>query len=217
VKATAVWAELTANGLITSGNALPADADDPQLRQFFQTSSKGQFGMFLDPPTQALFSIGFEFKVHPPNIGSEPNVTFDLSRQMENKAWLRDTVSGWTPIPPQTFPANPDEPNDDSHSVDEDLTPRNDHIYSTDFINIPYLGPPADRIVKRGNFREFVRVRFDGAAFQNANGQVEGSRCSELIDWQMRGDILKNQGNWNYSIGGSNELKSGHTPLGNHP
>jgi hypothetical protein len=218
VKATAIWLEPGANGIITAGNAVPGNLDDATAKQTFQTLHDSKFGIFNASPgkSQFSYSIGFEFKVKPAGIGNEPGIKFDVSRQRETAAWIKDN-QGWFGNPAGAFPTTPDEPNDDNHTADEDNSPTNDHIYSLDNPSVPFLAAPTERIVKRGNFREFVRVRLDGQAFQNQNGTVEGSRCSNFQDWRMRGDISNSNGVWNLSPGGSNELQGGHVPLGNHP
>ena len=218
VKATAIWVDQGANGIITAGNAVPGNLDDATAKGTFQNAHDSKFGIFNASPGKAQFSysIGFEFKVKPAGIGNEPGIKFDVSRQRETAAWVKDN-QGWFGNPAGAFPTTPDEPNDDNHAADEDNSPTNDHIYSLDNPMVPFLPAPAERTVKRGNFREFVRVRLDGQAFQNQNGTVEGSRCSNFQDWRMRGDISNSNGVWNLSPGGSNELQGGHVPLGNHP
>ena len=218
VKATAIWVDPGANPIITAGNAVPGNLNDTTAIATFQNQHDSKFGIFNASPGKAQFSysIGFEFKVKPTGVGNEPGIKFDVSRQREIAAWVKDN-QGWFGNPAGTFPTTPDEPNDDNHSADEDNTPTNDHIYSLDNPIVPFLPAPAERTVKRGNFREFVRVRFDGQAFQNQNGTVEGSRCANFQDWRMRGDLSNSNGVWNLSPGGSNELQGGHVPLGAHP
>lgn len=225
VKATAIWVDPGANGIITTGNQVPQDLDDGTAFLTFQALHDSKFGIFNASPGKAQFSysIGFEFKVKPAGIGKEPDIKFDVSRQREDFLWILDT-NGWfdalaPPFPnrPTVFPTVPDEPTDDGNNDDEDNTPKNDHIYSIDNPRNQFYPVPAIRVVKRANFREFIRVRFDGKAFKNLNGVLEGSRCANFQNWRMRGDITKTNGVWSLSLGGSNELQGGHVPLGTHP
>ena len=224
VKATAVWVDPGANPIITAGNAVPGDLDDATAIGTFQNLHDSKFGIFNASPgkSQFSYSIGLEFKVKPAGIGNEPGIKFDVSRQKETAFWIKDQV-GWFSDPSKTtaFPAQADEPNDDNGRADEDNDPTSDLIYSLDNPFVPILQPQPpvvpERVVKRANFKEFVRIRFDGQAFQNQNGTVEGSRCSNFQNWRMRGDIGNSSGTWNLSPGGSNELQGGHVPLGAHP
>jgi hypothetical protein len=74
----------------------------------------------------------------------------------------------------------------------EDSTPQKDHLYSLDFPGpfFPQSYADKDQYVIRFNFREFVRVKFDGQPFGNQNGSIEGSRASDRIDWRSRIDLI---------------------------
>jgi len=225
VKATAIWVKPTVNGILTSGQ-LPDDADDPKIINAFEQILNGRFGieLLLPPISIANYSIGFEFEIFPNGAGSEPSVTIDLSRQRESILWLFD--GQWFGNPQENFPngdiPNGDIPNDDSLSEelfsDEDNTPKNHHIYSIDNPSIPFGNFAKNRVtraVKRGNFKEFVRIRFDRKPFSEENGVKQGSRSSDFLKWQFRGD-LSFDNIWNLTEG-QNILGAGHQPLGQQP
>ena len=221
VKATGIWAVAGVNdGIILTGGR-PDDLDGKDAKDTFQDFHASKFGIFDARPGKAEFyySIGLEFKVLPSGVGNQACVKFDLSRQKEQSSWVEDVTQGWVAGPTLPFPKTPDEPNDDASFADEDREPTNDHIYCLDnpAIPIPPPGAPSRRIVKRANFREFVRVKVNGRAFRNLNNEREGSRCSDFLAWRMRGDIKLNNGAWELTAGGSNELQGGHAPLGNNP
>lgn len=221
VQITAVWAQLTPNGLVNAGNGLPPawNMADAKAAATFQNILDSRFGTFDAQAAHGWFShaIGFEFQVKPDGIGNEPGVKFDISRQKESMAWiLRSGV--WERAEADQNYLTPDIPNDDKDNDDEDDQPKNNHIYSLDNVA---TGPPADptvsRVIQRGNFREFVRVRFDGKKFDNVNFRLEGSRCSDFVKWQMQEDLNQINGNWGHTLGGLMGLGGGHTPLGTHP
>ena len=225
IKATAVWAELTPNGMITTGNTLPNDLDDPIVQTTFANLHSSKFGIFDASPGkgQFSFSIGFEFVVKPAGIGNVPSVRFDVSRQREDFLWIQDNGGWFDRLGPPwgngsaVFPSTPDLPTDDDGRGDEDNTPTNNHIYSIDNPATQFYPAPAARVVKRANFREFVRVKLNGNDFVNQLNLVEGSRCSPFQNWRMRGDVTKTNNVWGPSAGGLNELTSGHESLGSHP
>ena len=150
-------------------------------------------------------AMEMQFTVGPPGIGNEPGIMFDITRQKESICWRFDFgkwienpvtmgEDGFTPVFPSNFPAGDEVPNDDSpnHSQqDEESSPTDNHIYSRD---MPGRRDDSSTLLGydiRFNMFEFVRVKLDGGAFDNNNGQVEGSRCSLKVPWQSRMELLQ--------------------------
>jgi len=118
-------------------------------------------------------------------------VKFDVTRQKEKRSWkiVGTTV---TQLDNEYWPgrtaftnsgptgADVDKANDDGNTNDEDSTPKNDHIYSID--GPGHVNDGAyDQYVRRLNFLEFVRVRFDGTA--PSGNTTSGSRASAKAPW----------------------------------
>ena len=125
-----------------------------------------------------------EFTIFPPvTLESEPEIVFDITRQVTTKEYV--VVSGrLISIRELSFPSITEEPNDDSDNDTEDNTAENSHIFSVDSPGVTDIPKPGDQFLHWMNFREFVRIRFDGANFENKNELVEGSRCSDVIPWR---------------------------------
>lgn len=227
VKATAIWVDntqvvTTTQPLTKDGVPVGWDLDRTATIKHFKDRYNSKFGVFDARPDHPWFSaaIGFEFLVKPPGIGKEPGVIFDITRRKENRLWGQDSKGWQLDLDWQVFPDAPDAPNDDRYTEDEDDVPANDHIYSIDNPSNSIVAPPVFRVVKRGNFSEYVRVKLNGVIFANVRGQVEGSRCSYFRNWQMRSDISSNgSGIWGLTPGVVTEVKgvTSFTPLGNHP
>jgi len=223
VKATGVGAEQT--GFINTGTDLFADTDGTAIQESI-TSAGIPFGATAVSPITANGML-MEFKVKPDGVGSEPGIVFDIVRQKENKAWLIDgktvteVIQKEPSVFPDTFPTKDEEPNDDTVPTDEDNDPKNNHIYSEDFVGFRSDIAFADRAVSRFNFNEFVRVLVNGGAFANQNGAIEGSRCSSKIPWRSRMDVVedKKTGRWerNTGVEGENEIELGHKAIGDPP
>lgn len=221
VRATAVWAEMS--NFRNSGTSLSADADSATINANFAANG-GQFGAnHVSPLT--VNGMETEFTVTPPGIGAEPGIVFDVTRQKESRGWV---INGNTTteifnigVAPSSFPLKDEDPNDDNGTNDEDNQPKNNHIYSTDFPGAAGDNAFSDRFVLRFNFAEFVRVLLDGSTFSNTDHVIEGSRCSDRIDWRSRMDVLKdiNSGKWkrNGGIAGENEIQLQHKPIGGTP
>ncbi len=147
-------------------------------------------------------AMEMQFTVGPPGIGAEPGIVFDISRQRATFMWERNAKawivasrnnSDGTVFSPCDFPSQDENPNDDSWNKgqrDEDNIPTNNHIYSRDMPNVVENYAFVDEAIVRHNMFEFVRVRLDGVAFTNKNGQVEGSRCSPKTPWHSRLHVI---------------------------
>jgi hypothetical protein len=214
VTATAIW--VTPSQLLTTGTSLPADADGQTINTRFQIDLGGHFGPTLNPGSGILdLGIGIEFLIRPSLIGLEPAVNFDITRQRESVAFAYDGT--WFGSPLFAFSLG-DIPNDDAGNLEEDSQPTNDHIYSIDNPGLSYSAGGSTRIVKRGNFREFVRVLFGGKKFVNRDGLLEGSRCSQVQLWKARGDLSKVSGTWRLTAPpAENTVGAGNQTLGTHP
>ena len=138
----------------------------------------------------------------------EYKIKVDITRQKEHFVWVYVTsTSGATQTESSSFLFG-DTPNDDSTNVlnngtrlpqkDEDVDfykDRNgiisDSIFSRDMPGDEYaMSHSRNRLIQRMNMLEFVRIRFDGVAFLNDNGRVEGSRSSGKYVWHSRLDIV---------------------------
>jgi hypothetical protein len=238
-KATAIWVEpLTAadnpdKAIRITGTSLSPQCTDPDIVLQFQYVHNSKFGIFnalnLTPSNDFSYSIGFGFRIKPDNVASIPGPIFDMSRQKETAVWIKlnnqwvfDEMSDYS------FPSG-DLANDDGTRGDEDNIPMNNKIYSIDNPKIPLINNPSlTRIVKRGNFNEFVRVRFDGVQFihnfpaagEYDYGSIQGSRCSPFQKWKMRGDITRRANGTYIKTAGAQNVIGGvvtHESLGTHP
>jgi hypothetical protein len=145
---------------------------------------------------------------------------WDVTRQNESVGWK--VVDGVTTevevegIVPNSWPTKVEEPNDDGGPDDEDNVPNADKIYSFDGPGLKSDISFAERYIVRFNFREFVRVKI-GEEFTNVNGLVEGSRCSDEIEWCSRMDITDDgAGKWQRN-GADNKIVLGNQALGGPP
>ena len=126
----------------------------------------------------------------PSGIGTEPNVLFDVTRQKQTQAW--GVLGGQIVVidPFHQFAVG-DAADDDGDASDESLTPKNDHIYSYDTPgytnNAVQRGgqppKPYTQLIRRMNFKEYVRVSFDGT--RPSGNTNMGSRCSLKQPWHM--------------------------------
>ena len=92
------------------------------------------------------------------------------------------------------------------------------HIY---VIDGPGIGIVAGHngYVSRNNFKEYVRVRFDGIT--PSGNTVSGSRCSDKVPWHARFDLVKGAGGlWvgnPASPARNNDVDEGHITIGTAP
>jgi hypothetical protein len=206
VKATAVWAECTAyNNEAT--DTLWADVQDPMKTSFNTNIQK--FGKnFTNPMGGMFYVIGFKFKVQPKDVGNEPNVLFDVTRQAHARFWNILSFERVRKELSKDFPATsgkPDEANDDGGiSVDESNVPTHDNIFSFDSPGPWGLGEAVRQVVCRMNCREYARVSFDGT--RPSGDTDEGSRCSPKKNWHMLMWIEKVSGSWRERAGKPNEV-----------
>lgn len=191
------------------------------------------FGIhYEDAPVGIGYSIGFQFTVVPTDIGDESAVKFDITRQAEGKIWglnliLPTVEPPLDPVPVDlyadlSFPTG-DKANDNVDATvdqpvadrDNDNTPTNDHIYSIDSPGRPSRDADEEEYIFRANFREFVRVKFDG---QQPTGDVlSGSRCSPKKDWHVQIHAINDNGTHKQNSNKPNDVAVGHIEIGEEP
>lgn len=101
---------------------------------------------------------------------------------------------------------------------DEDNTPDNDHIFSVDKPCLsnasknPKTGFRFKISIMQANFKEYVRVRFDGKSFDKVD---IGSRCSLKTKWYCRSivEFNKAKGVWDFISPKTGPLKN-YQPFG---
>lgn len=211
VRATAVWVEMTASRN-SSSNALWQDADGADINNLY-TNTIGTFGINFSPPDGRIhYSIGFEFTVKPTGIAKEPNVKFDVTRQLERRYFV-PSGNAWSPELPnewESFPSG-DVANDDTRDIDEDNIPKNDHIYSIDGPGPANTGGSA-QFVGKYNFNEFVRVSFGGIRPSGEN--ADGSRCSAKTAWHSFFWLYGDGTQYTLALSKTNSVDLGHLPIG---
>ena len=160
-------------------------------------------------------TILHEFKIMPASMESVTGVRFDIARQKETtKGAFPPLVSESASFPSSILP------NDDDPSLaDEDVVPKNNHIYSVDnpasLLNpVP---PNGSHNFYRGNFFEYVRISVGDNATRpiahiDANGVTQnpdkaGSRASAKERWLTR--------LWGVTAGGAFVFNAGNDPQGN--
>ncbi|MDF1661755.1 MAG: hypothetical protein P1V97_08275 [Planctomycetota bacterium] len=227
VKLTAIWVKYKSckNALketlwkdcATLGNKASPSEDrgtrdsENELYKVFQKLFQGTFGRtgFAGKSRPNIgHGIGFEFQVFPTGVGKGPDsfVKFDVTRQKENYVAHKGGYVLKDEFPKDDTPN--DEAGDENPTVnDEDNSPENDRIYS---IDKPLLRTPYNETTKlffgafvmQANFKEYVRVRFDGKAFSNVD---IGSRCSDKKNWHCRfavaykpSLVVGREGDWSF-------------------
>jgi hypothetical protein len=230
VKATAIWVTYVKG--YNTGIVAPPDLDDAGVKNLV-TAAPGLGVNLVSGPGGGSVNgaILHEFKVMPPGMETVNRVKFDVTRQKE-------TLRGGFPpgnLNGEPFPASILPNDDDPNLPDEDVIPKNGHIYSFDRPQQEFVGVMAAgySLVYRGNFFEYVRVAFGpaGAVFRptayiTATGNVvdadrAGSVCSTKEPWLARlwavesvGSLIKKLGNDSTGLPIHNFIKtSSHLPL----
>lgn len=205
VRATGVWSTKDSVKVTRAAggadNALPGDMG-AALQGFIdsfkaQDGSRYGYGPFATNGTvdrRTGGRIAIEFATAP--AGAEGlGIVWDQTRRLEHRDWrIADGAQTLTDIGRRNFPAQQEEPNDDSHASDEDNTPQSQHIYVFD--------GPSDSItaseafyVTRNNFVEYTRVQLNKTAFANRNGLREGSRASPFVPWHYVDYLVRDASN----------------------
>jgi len=195
VRATGVWAdmEVATDARHDNGDTAWADTTDPQPKD-----SIDFFGGFGLRPIDAIPGvknvIAFRYVVTPPGIQTIPRVAFDVTRQVEGKAWV-DGVEDLNMR--RTFPTHDEEANDDRNNSEESNTP----AFATRALfgfDAPGFTTNASNgltsLVLRLNFREFVRISLNGV--KPTGNVVYGSRGSLKYRWHVRHRWRDNGGVW---------------------
>lgn len=233
VKATAIWATNT-EVRNTTEQTLWNEVDDVGILGNWNNNYGGDhFGIhFEDAPVGIAYNIGFQFTLLPTGIGAESIVKFDVTRQAEVRIWglnliLPSVVPPPDPVPQLTygnesFPFG-DKANDNVDATadqpvadrDNDNTPTNDHIYSIDAPGRGTRIANEEEYIFRANFREFVRVKFDG---QKPTGNIlSGSRCSPKKDWHLRIHAINDNGTHKQNTNKPNDVDIEHIEVGEEP
>jgi hypothetical protein len=133
--------------------------------------------------------ILYELKVLPTNIETI-GVTFDTTRQIQYYDYFITNGTGTVTLRGskkfpwlETTPRDKEEPNDDSHSADEDNTPSDQLIYSWDGPRDSLVSGTKAFLCSRNTFKEWSRILLEGKAFSNTQNTAEGSRASGKNDW----------------------------------
>ena len=207
VKATGVWATLSSAAYETKDAAvLFAEPEWAETTTPPKDRIQLYEGVGLRPilPEGVKNVILIKYNLLPSGIGYQPNVSFDIARQAEGRIWVKKQQ--FTPYEEQEgyrkdFPAqdegvNDDDPNAEGQDIDESSTPTGTATTPNYFFVMDAVGPtnaPPDGgyAVLRSNFREFVRVSFDG---QRSSGNIiDGSRCSDKFEWRSRMRVVRQQ------------------------
>jgi hypothetical protein len=227
-KLTFVWAEVGQNAVEHSTKAA-ADLWILDMWKNITTPPKDRITLYGGTGLRPVANFGvrncilFKYTVYPADVWKEPGVKFDLARQKERKAWAGMGQSPniqWTPLLPNAaFPANDEESNDDPFEGDESDCPNNNNemfVEDVPGINNPNAG--SDHYVYRGNYWEYMRVRFDG--IDPVGDGIKGSRCSAKYDWHARHWLVKDAqtGKWKRDSGDAQETETNdiapvHKPL----
>jgi hypothetical protein len=136
-------------------------------------------------------------------MGHRAGVEYDFSRNKERAIWKR-AGGAWTLLhyaPPET--------KDDVFSRDEDVIPKNHHIYAVDGPGLndpdnPVPDPAAEEAVYRGTFVESVRARVGGGPW---------AKVSNDLPWHSITWMEKVDGKWRRKPG-ANEIASGSISVG---
>ncbi|MDF1665065.1 MAG: hypothetical protein P1V97_25100 [Planctomycetota bacterium] len=131
--------------------------------------------------------VGFRFSISPKNVDKIPGVVFDITRQKNGIGGANLDNGGWNLTKPVTW--SKEQPNDDAHNNDEDNSPKEGYIAS---IDAPYPRIRAQlklSVFQYADFREYVRVRFNGQAFDNPNSvktHETSTRTSKFVEWHVQ-------------------------------
>jgi len=169
-----------------------------------------------------------KFKIEPANVWNEPGVTFDASRQAEGRWWDKSGAT-WKEDQSmrRTWPSGDEEANDEPEPTNEDTDdsrrPNNSgEHFQQDAPGVANPSAYADESCLRYNFRDYIRVRFDGTE-PNGN-KTDGSRCSDKYDWHCRHRWEKDaaSGKWKRTTGDnqesdSNDIGANHITVGTEP
>lgn len=137
-------------------------------------------------------SIAFAFKIFPAQVGNQPGVVFDVTRQIEAKLWAGDLANRFPLVQSIAFPEHDERANDDASQDEESSVPNNSNFFYgmdahglRDDQPLPTQPDYRDQL----NAYEYLRVRFDGGNL--AGNVVAGSRSSFKLPWRSRLELKK--------------------------
>jgi hypothetical protein len=220
VKATGVWGDTT-QSIHNTGDTYTIWTDITTPPKDRLDYFGGAIGLRPIDAKGVRNVIAVQFTVYPSGIGNETGVKFDLTRRKHRGSWYQD---GANPVQADivTWPTQNEEANDDPiPEIDESSSPTaTDHMYVED---VPGLGSDvrfADWFIYRGNFQEYLRVRFDNV--KPSGNTLEGSRCSPNYQWHGRHKLVPDGTKWKRSTGDDpesdeNDIAPGHITVGTSP
>jgi len=187
-------------------NKIPDDLNAPGLqtkiavdRVADDDSYYGQGTFRFNTPADSRMGGRFliEFTVYPAGVnavfaGGPHGIVFNVAQQMARRGYFitsGDKALIPSPLGPFNFPTKPDHDKPNDFTSEDDVPDRGDHLYLWDAPSVDltaYMGPPVPPNpgncafgLARFTFRDFVRIKFDGAAFL----LNDGSRASEKQQW----------------------------------
>jgi hypothetical protein len=206
VKLTFVWVDIVKQWCTrvppgaAAENNIPANLDDAFLKNDIDVTAQavdgshyghGPFEAVAGSDTRFGGRIVHEFEVSPPDVDKAfgKNLKFDVTRQIKYRDY-KIVVAGGLVVAngAKDFPAGDEVPNDEQLGIadtDNDNTPKNGRIYSFDSPSNKTNAGGNAFVISRNTFKDWVRVRFDGGDFNDANPPVAaiGTRCSDKVDW----------------------------------
>jgi hypothetical protein len=151
-------------------------------------------------------AVAFQFTVYPAGIALEGDVEFDVTREIDGQRWEQLSPGGAFTTKPGTvffYEQQNEWPRDDRNDGDEsEVATQSNHFYSMDSPGIG-VGLTSYGEIWRYNFREWVRVRFDGT--RPSGNQVSGSRCSAKNEWCVVHTLENVNGIWRRTTGDQQE------------
>jgi hypothetical protein len=199
VRATAIWSD---HDMFSARAEFPDFAFDPvwdHMPTLLETVLKlyGGTGVIPNPILTNNKDYGvrngviFKFTVTPPGVGNEPDIEFDVSRQLQNKFEFTVAAVGLVEVC-EMWPAVSELANDDENANDESMDLIGmDEAYSLDYVGVikaiinsnnnPGQFAIGDTLYQPSRFNEFLRVGLAGV--RPVGNTVSGSRCSDYVPW----------------------------------
>lgn len=230
VKATAVWAERTADESSRKTAAqIFADPDFSMIpsrseHAFVEVAVNKYDGTGLIPenPTTGIRNgILLRFTVTPSGIEDEAEVKLDITRRIEINVWTVDDLGNITlHAISRPWPVEAEKPNDDKFIKDESIEPDSDRYmfaYDVPGRELETTAPTNDLYVFRMNAEEFVRVSFNGT--RPIGNEIMGSRSSLYTIWHVRHRFQEDTGQYDRTSQAAqdNDIGFGHFPIGTAP
>ena len=191
VTATAIWCNFVNK---YNDGVTPLPGDDPLYSGIpgYIDSDEDYYGLgYFNQGHQGVAAYGgrilIEFQLIPNGIKDIWPLYFDVTRRInKSRDGLISGQNTFTNIESKSFPSNPDLPNDDAISNDdEDNIPN--QLFGFDGPSEP-VNPGLDvgqnsygYIKSDHNFEEYVRMSFE--PMQGNGNQLYGSRCSDKVPW----------------------------------